>query len=66
MPSVFVSAQWKWAEARTVELARQNVEDTSDACIVSHQLRTTAFSTFVGFDWIMGIGVESMFVNSGG
>ena len=36
------------------ELARHNQEDTPDACIVSHQLRTTAFSTSVGFDWERG------------
>ena len=31
-----------------MKLARQNLEDTPDACIVSHQLRTTAFSSFEG------------------
>jgi hypothetical protein len=35
-----------------VKLARQNLEDTPDACIVSHQLHTTTFSSFEGNgDW---------------
>jgi hypothetical protein len=40
------------------KLARQNQEDTPDTCIVSHQLRTTAFSTLVAFDWATKLALE--------
>ncbi|KIM43604.1 hypothetical protein M413DRAFT_443523 [Hebeloma cylindrosporum] len=56
MHHFLVSAQRRWAEARTVKLARHNQEDTPDACIVSHQLRTAAFSTSAGLDGRIDVG----------
>ena len=48
------------------KLARHDLEDTPDACIISHQFSMTAFSGFGGIDchgnW--GWPVERM--NSGG